>query len=514
MKRLLLNAFCILTACLLIVSCGKDEDPTPVAAGPKISGFNPTSGPIGTEITIKGDNFGATSAENIVKIGSATATIKSASTTVIVATVPTGATSGKVSVTVDGKSDEGDTFTVTEETGKASITLNKSTFDLFSLDSETITVTLTGDVSAQDIVWSSDDESVVIVDENGIITGVSEGSAHVTAYISEEVSTNCIVNVSPSVFAVGYEEINGIPVAKIWKNGVATNLTDGSSFGAASSVYVDGTDIYSCGIVDNGLPAAVVWKNGDILYELTDGSKYANAQSINMYNGDIYVIGNEELGVDNISNATIWKNGVSYATLTDGLNANERSAGEDIFVNETGIYAVGYEESDLQVNGTPKLWENSTQINLTDEAFEGQAYSVIAAGSDVFVAGYEENDNGIWTAKYWKNEEVTILSDGINSAEARSIFVVGEDIYVAGSYYDGQGELQQAVVWKNGIPTNQGDIGSGASSLFVDGGDVYVGGLISEGEMSRATIWKNGETMNLELTEGAGSSVVFSIFIK
>ncbi|SDQ16338.1 Uncharacterized membrane protein [Flagellimonas zhangzhouensis] len=498
----------------MVISCGKDEEQTPVAGGPKMNSFSPLSGSVGTEIWITGQNFGATKADNIVKIGSTTAPITSASTTEIFVTVPEGATTGKVSVTVDGKTITGGTFTVLEETEKAGITLNKSTFDLFSLDSETITVTLTGNVSAEDIVWSSDDESVVIVDENGMITGVSEGSTLVTAFINEEVSTNCIVNVSHSVFAVGYEEINGIPVAKVWKNGVATNLTDGSSFGAATSIYVDGTDIYACGIVDKGLPAAVVWKNGDILYELTDGSKYANAQSINIYNGDVYVIGNEELGVDNISNATIWKNGDSFATLTDGLNVNERSSGEDIFVNETGIYAVGYEESELHINGTPKLWENSTQINLTDEAFHGRAYSVYAVGSDVYAAGYEENENGIWVAKYWENGEVTSLSDGLQNAEAQSIFVLGNDVYAAGSYYDGQGELQQAVVWKNGTPTNQAAMGSGASSVYVDGGDVYVGGLISEGELSKATVWKNGEAMNLELTEGAGSSVVFSIFIK
>ncbi len=233
-----------------------------------------------------------------------------------------------------------------------------------------------------------------------------------------------------------------------------------------------------------------------------------------IYNGDVYVIGNEELGVDNISNATIWKNGDSFATLTDGLNENERSSGEDIFVNETGIYAVGYEESDLQINGTPKLWENNTQVNLTDEAFHGRAYSVYAVGSDVYTAGYEENDNGIWVAKYWKNGEAISLSDGLQNAEAQSIFVDGEDVYVAGSYYDGQEILHQAVVWKNGMPTIQGGAGSGASSVFVDGPDVYVGGLISEGELSKATVWKNGEAMNLELTEGGGSSVVFSIFIK
>ena len=193
---------------LLMLSCGKDDGPTESeAGGPNISSFSPTSGPVGTSIFITGQNFGTTAEANIVKIGSTTATITSASQTEIFIDVPEGASTGAISVTVDGKTNTAGTFTVTESTGNSSITLDKNIVDLFTLDSETLMVSITGAVNAEDIVWSSDDESIAIVDNTGKITGIAEGSTLINAFISEEVSTNCIVNVSPSVFAVGLEEV-------------------------------------------------------------------------------------------------------------------------------------------------------------------------------------------------------------------------------------------------------------------------------------------------------------------
>ncbi|WP_036381195.1 IPT/TIG domain-containing protein [Muricauda sp. MAR_2010_75] len=515
MKKIAFLASIVFCMGLTILSCSKENGPNePTQQGPKINSFSPTEGIVGTTIWIQGSNFGATKAANTVKIGNITATVTSTSATEIFITVPEGAVSGNISVTVGGKTDTGGTFTVTEEKAiDGGIALNKNIVDLFSLDTETLAFTLTGDVSANDIVWSSDDESVVIVDENGTITGVSEGSTFINAFISEEVSTNCIVNVSPSVFAVGYEEINGIAVAKIWKNGVATNLTDGTAFGAATSVFVDGSDIYACGIVlgENDIPTAQVWKNGEHLYTLTDSSNFGVAHSIYVFEGNIYVVGSET-NENDTAIANIWKNGSLFGALTD--DSVEGALASEIFVNATGIYTAGYEESVQHENGTPKLWEDNTQIDLTDETYHGRAYSVYAVGSDIYVAGYEENDNGIWVAKYWKNGMVTNLSDGSQNADAQSIFVMGQDVYVAGSYYEGQETFQQAVVWKNGTPTNMGSMGSGASSVYVYDEDVYVGGLELLGENLYAVVWKNGNPLELELTEGAGDSTVLSIFIR
>src|SRR5690606_40993789 len=43
-------------------------------------------------------------------------------------------------------------------------------------------------------------------------------------------------------YVVGYEGNGSNEVAKLWKNGVAQNLTDGSNNAVAKSVYVSGKD--------------------------------------------------------------------------------------------------------------------------------------------------------------------------------------------------------------------------------------------------------------------------------
>ena len=67
-----------------------------------ISGFSPTSGPAGTSVTITGAGFNATPANNAVMFNGTAASISSSSATSISTTVPTGATTGRIQVTVAG----------------------------------------------------------------------------------------------------------------------------------------------------------------------------------------------------------------------------------------------------------------------------------------------------------------------------------------------------------------------------------------------------------------------------
>ncbi len=64
--------------------------------------FTPASGPVGTTVTIYGTGFSATPSSNTVKFNGTTATVLTASTTVLTANVPSGATTGPISVTVAG----------------------------------------------------------------------------------------------------------------------------------------------------------------------------------------------------------------------------------------------------------------------------------------------------------------------------------------------------------------------------------------------------------------------------
>ncbi len=69
---------------------------------PSITSFTPTSGPVGTTVTISGDNFHSTPENNIVFFGATQASVSSASATELTVTVPVGATYEPISVLVAG----------------------------------------------------------------------------------------------------------------------------------------------------------------------------------------------------------------------------------------------------------------------------------------------------------------------------------------------------------------------------------------------------------------------------
>jgi hypothetical protein len=82
-----------------------------VVAGPTITSFTPTSGAVGTSVTITGTNLTGVTA---VKFNGVTATFTTSTATSVTATVPTGATTGKITVTTPGGTATSATdFTVT-----------------------------------------------------------------------------------------------------------------------------------------------------------------------------------------------------------------------------------------------------------------------------------------------------------------------------------------------------------------------------------------------------------------
>jgi hypothetical protein len=74
---------------------------TPSSA-PVISGISPTSGFVGSSVTISGTNFSITVSSNIVYFGAVRATVTAASPTKLTVAVPTGATFEPITVSVNG----------------------------------------------------------------------------------------------------------------------------------------------------------------------------------------------------------------------------------------------------------------------------------------------------------------------------------------------------------------------------------------------------------------------------
>ncbi|HJS56147.1 MAG TPA: hypothetical protein VJ765_16460, partial [Chitinophagaceae bacterium] len=67
---------------------------------------------------------------------------------------------------------------------------------------------------------------------------------------------------------------SGKIVAKLWKNGVSQNLSNGQYDAVARSVFVFGTDVYVAGweINTSGNSVAKLWKNG-VAQNLSDGQQ-------------------------------------------------------------------------------------------------------------------------------------------------------------------------------------------------------------------------------------------------
>lgn len=83
-----------------------------------------------------------------------------------------------------------------EPAGVESIKLNKNRKALNVGDTFTLTATVKPDnATDKSVTWSSSDTSVATVDENGVVTAVSEGTATITATASNGVEASCSVTV-------------------------------------------------------------------------------------------------------------------------------------------------------------------------------------------------------------------------------------------------------------------------------------------------------------------------------
>ena len=81
-----------------------------------------------------------------------------------------------------------------------SITLNKTTLNITEGNSETLTVTYAPeDADDRTVTWTSSNEDIACVDDEGNVTGIKTGSAVITATTSNGVSVKCTVTVEKDV---------------------------------------------------------------------------------------------------------------------------------------------------------------------------------------------------------------------------------------------------------------------------------------------------------------------------
>jgi nitrous oxide reductase accessory protein NosL len=318
-----------------------------------------------------------------------------------------------------------------------------------------------------------------------------------------------VANIPVDIYIAGYEKsVNGNKVAKYWKNGIVTELTDGSSNSDARDITLNNGVVYVCG---NEGGVSKYWKNGVATTLGTAGYNYCN--SICVSNDDVYVCGYQSYG-QAYAKAVYWKNGVAVP-LTNG---SQRAEALSIEVAGNDVYVVGTIEYSVNNYSGPKatLWKNGNPTPLSTKNSSASDIKVI--GTDVYIAGdiSKEDDSGNYNSTYWKNGIATSYPDAIYSVYTRSIFVNNNDVYL-GSGGIGFG----ATYYKNGITTNltqttSSTITSKINSLFVLNNNVYATGCEFPNDNSccdwwKPRYWKNGEVTYL--TDGTKRAETYSIYV-
>ncbi len=538
MKRFSTWAIMALSVCLIALSCGKDdgtETPDTPKTGedaPTITSFTPLSGTVGTLVTINGTNFDATASKNTVKFGNLAASVTTASATKLVAKVPDGAATAKISVAVGGKTaTSSDSFTVTEDV-PLTIALNEEAVTLYPYPAYTASLEVTTDIGENTVAWSSSDESVATVDADGVVTALKIGEAIITANAGGAEAT-CTVSVVDgpvtkleldkegmelytgdtgelSIFALEADvEQTSTPVwssdntdvATVDQEGNVTAVAEGEAVitvtvdnaSATATVVVkpvvfpEGVDVYVAG-EDGDYPA--IWVNGikTILSE-----EPGEALSVYVDGEDVYVAGflNEH--------PALWTNG-ELTILAENSNFFQNRA-TSVFVDNGDVYVVGHEFRDP--NMVPLLWINGEEqvLDPIQGPVDAFAYSVQVLNGDVFIAG-ATYQNAVLKAILWTNGSPVILDALIPSHYSTDVFVDSDNLYVAGAV----GSPGFASYWKNGAQKFLPDpiFNGKANSVYASNGNVYFAGYFDDGGF-KPVLWKNNDAPQY-LFDGSGSA--------
>jgi len=109
--------------------------------------------------------------------------------------------------------------------------------------------------------------------KNGVVTIID----NIASGVGGTVSANDVFVSGNDVYVVGQKQLTTYnfdykfypSVAILWKNGIATNLSNGNTIASATSIFVTGSDVYVCGyeyvptfINSIGSPSGKIWKNG------------------------------------------------------------------------------------------------------------------------------------------------------------------------------------------------------------------------------------------------------------
>ncbi len=224
--------------------------------------------------------------------------------------------------------------------------------------------------------------------------------------------------------------------------------------------------------------------------------------TVNPEDVSIYVVGSngrEDNGLVPLQ-ALLWING----ELTELTNGQTDAEAFSVYVDGSDVYVAGYEqEGDVSV---AKYWKNGVGVALTDGSRDARASAIVINGDDVYVSGYERSEipGGRLVATYWKNGTATSLTDGSKGASANSLTIFNNEVHVVGSESTGPGGVVVAKYWANGSAISLTDDTDDAfgTAISIDQGEVYIAlrqnSELNDDDIQIASYWHDNQIITLE----------------
>jgi hypothetical protein len=191
--------------------------------------------------------------------------------------------------------------------------------------------------------------------------------------------------------------------AKIWHDGVTTNLNNSPGLSVAVGVTV-AADLNTYVAWNkgrpNGLHIAMYNKNENSF--VLDSSYIDNTcRAICSSGSDVYIAGNLHNG--NAYLPVYWKNGAMVKISINGESQISSFYATGIAVSGNDVYISGFENMGLMSYAI--YWKNGVKHRVSDGSLYSGGWAIAVSGSDVYVAGTAN-----YLPVYWKNDVLHNLS--------------------------------------------------------------------------------------------------------
>ncbi|HKT48102.1 MAG TPA: IPT/TIG domain-containing protein, partial [Candidatus Acidoferrales bacterium] len=491
-----------------------------VLATPTISSYSPSSGLVGTDVTINGSNFGST--KGTVTFNGTSATAATWTSTKITVVVPAAATSGPFVIGASGVNVTAGNFAVLT-LSSISVTPANLTLALNSPQRFFATATYSdgsqGDISPS-VTWSSLNTSVATIDSTGASIAIAQGSTTIQASLGAISGSTALTIKGRSFLPTGSLNVprsghtaTPLPSGKV--------LVVGGSGDNSSELYdpVAKTFSYAGALnVIRGLHSATMLQNGKILIaggvtpldNFGDSTETATAElydpstqgftptgSLNfarqghtatlLQNGQVLVVGGFQGGGNgSVGTAELYDPVSGTFTVTGSLSV-ARTGASATLLNDGTVLVAGGLTSTLGGTSvaTAEIYNPTTGtftvISNLPAAQYAQSATLLSNGTVVLAGGATfTNGNPVPAAHVYIYDPVAqtfsvIASLGIaRSGQTATVLKDGTVLLVGGENPSLNLPYDTAEVY---TPSTQQLTGAGATSTTHTNGGVLVGGI-------------------------------------